>query len=73
MNATATLERCESRLLRIPGVTSVGLTEQDGKEVIVVFVTKDDPRGIPGGSAAIPAEIEGVATIVRPAIRVGPV
>jgi hypothetical protein len=66
------LRRHEAELRRLPDVSAVGLsTEEDGREVIVVFV-RQGIEDLDVVRDLVPAELEGYRTEIRPEIRVLP-
>jgi len=52
--------RHESRLMKMRGVVGVGIGVKDGKEIIRVYVTEDNPKtrgALPASLEEIPVEI----------------
>jgi hypothetical protein len=72
ISAPEALRRHETELRSVPGVTGVGLGEDDaGREVIVIFVSQS-VQDLDAMRARVPEAIDGYRTDVRPEIRVFP-
>ncbi len=71
MNIEAALKKHEAALMRLPNVTGVGLSEKNGKEVIIVFVKKKVSESALKPSEIIPKTLETYETDVKEEIRVG--
>ena len=70
MSIETTLRDHEKELLALPGVTSVGIGHEAGKEVILVFVRTNDAVGVVDEDA-VPTSLDGYDVAVRPAMRIG--
>jgi hypothetical protein len=55
----AVRRKYEGQLMQLPNVNGVGLGEKDGKEVIVVFVTRKLPESELQPNEVIPKRIQG--------------
>lgn len=72
ISAPEALRRHEAELRSVPGVTGVGLGEDDvGREVIVIFVSQS-VQDLDAMRARVPEALDGYPTEVRPEIRVFP-
>ncbi len=71
MNIEAALKKHEAALMRLPNVTGVGMSEKNGKEVIIVFVKKKVSESALQPSEIIPKTLESYETDVEEEIRVG--
>ena len=69
MTIEEVLKKHQAALSALPGVTGVGLGEQDGRPVIIVFVDSSVPE-IKLTPERIPRELEGVPVDVRESVRV---
>jgi hypothetical protein len=70
--APEVLRRHEAALRSVPGVTGVGLGEDDeGREVIVIFISQS-VRDLDAMRARVPEVLDGYRTDVRPEVRVFP-
>jgi hypothetical protein len=58
MNAEEAFNRSESRLMSIPGVVGVGMSESGGRPVISIMVNALTPEL----RSRLPANVEGVPT-----------
>ena len=54
--AKAVKRKHEARLMRIPGVVGVGITQKEGKDRICVYVKDDNPKIL----AALPRTLEEI-------------
>jgi hypothetical protein len=71
-SAPEVLRRHEAELRSVPGVTGVGLGEDDeGREVIVIFISQS-VRDLDAIRARVPEVLDGYRTDVRPEVRVFP-
>jgi hypothetical protein len=64
------LRKHEERLRRLPNVTSVGVGEDQGEQVILVFVDKKVPESELRPEEVVPTELDGYRTAVRTRISV---
>jgi hypothetical protein len=71
MDIKTVLEKRENQLLQLPNVTSVGIGEKDGKEVILVFVTHKIPESDLQPHNIVPKTLDGFKTDVVVQIVVG--
>jgi hypothetical protein len=72
ISAREALRRHEVELRSVPGVTGVGLGEDDaGREVIVIFVSQS-VQDLNAMRARVPDVLDGYRTDIRPEIRVFP-
>ena len=71
MKIDEVLRSKEAMLRRLPNVTGVGIGEEGGKEVIIVFVRQKIPESQLSNSEIVPKRLEGYETDVRPEIKVG--
>jgi len=71
MDIESALHKHEPSLLDLPHVTSVGIGERRGKQVIVVFVSTQSAEEFRKAQDSVPSLVEGYETEVRPAVRVG--
>jgi hypothetical protein len=58
------IKEYERVIISLPNVTSIGIGEKNGKESILVYVTKKIPESQLDKSAIIPKIIEGIETDV---------
>jgi hypothetical protein len=65
------MKKYEEQLMKLPNVTSVGLGEKGGTEVIIVFVRQKVHESELQSQDIIPKILEGYKTDVRIEIRVG--
>ena len=65
------VEDWRARLLNLPNVVDVAITEKDGREAILVFVSRKVPRSGLADTDVVPEQIEGYATVVDTAPNVG--
>jgi hypothetical protein len=71
-SAPEVLRRHEAELRSVPGVTGVGLGEDDeGREVIVIFISQS-VQDLDAIRARVPEVLDGYRTDVRPEVRVFP-
>lgn len=70
MDIESVLKKYEGMLMGKPNVTSVGIGEKSGKEVIIVFVRKKVPESALQPNEIIPKELEGYLTDVQTEIKV---
>jgi len=71
-SAPEVLRRHEAELRSVPGVTGVGLGEDDeGREVIVIFISQS-VQDLDAMRARVPEVLDGYRTDVRPEVRVFP-
>lgn len=61
----------EEELMRLPNVTGVGIGEEHGKEVIVVFVTHKVPESDLRPQDVVPKALDGLETDVKVQVLVG--
>jgi hypothetical protein len=71
MSIETVLRAHESELLALPGVTSVGIGDEQGKEVILLFVSRQRVDAAAAGQGGIPATLEGYEVVVRPELLIG--
>jgi len=71
MDIKTVLRKYEEQLMRLPNVTGVGIEEKEGKEVIIVFVSKKVHESELKPQEVIPKTLEGFETDVEVQIRVG--
>jgi hypothetical protein len=72
ITAPDVLRRHEAELRSVPGVTGVGLGEDDqGREVIVIFISQS-VQDLDAMRARVPEALDGYRTDVRPEVRVFP-
>jgi len=72
VSAPEVLRRHEAELRSVPGVTGVGLGEDnEGREVIVIFVSQS-VQDLDAMRTRVPEVLDGYRTDVRPEIRVFP-
>jgi hypothetical protein len=71
MTIESVMRKHEEELMQLPNVTGVGISEKNGKEIIVVFVSKKVPESQLKPSDVVPKTCEGYETDVQPEIRVG--
>jgi hypothetical protein len=67
----AAMRRYEKGLRLLSNVTGVGISEKDGKEVIVVYVKRKLPEFALKSWEMIPDELDGYRTVVREEIKGG--
>jgi hypothetical protein len=67
----AAMRRYEKGLRLLSNVTGVGISEKDGKEVIVVYVNRKLPEFALKSWEIIPDELDGYRTVVREEIKGG--
>ena len=70
MDIESALKNHEAHILRLPNVTGVGISERNGKEVIVVFVTQKIPESQLATADIIPKQLDGYETDVQVSINV---
>jgi hypothetical protein len=69
--APEVLRRHEAELRSVPGVTGVGLGEDnEGREVIVIFVSQSED--LDAMRTRVPEVLDGYRTDIRPEVRVFP-
>ena len=71
MSIEAAMRRYEKGLRLLSNVTGVGISEKDGKEVIVVYVKRKLPEFALKSWEMIPDELDGYRTVVREEIKGG--
>jgi hypothetical protein len=71
MTIERALEKHRQRLLRLSNVVGTGIGEQDGKQVILVFVRQKLPESELPPAEIVPPTLEGYKTAVQPEVRVG--
>jgi hypothetical protein len=71
MSIESVLRAHEQELLAHPHVRSVGIGHDEGKEVILVFVSPEGLEADADGSSAIPQRLDGFDLVVRPALQIG--
>ena len=71
MSIEAAMRRYEKGLRLLSNVTGVGISEKDGKEVIVVYVNRKLPEFALKSWEMIPDELDGYRTVVREEIKGG--
>lgn len=71
MDIKTVLKQHEEKLLQFPNVTGVGIGEQLGMQVIIVFVTRKVPESKLRPQEIIPKTLNGFETDVRTQISVG--
>lgn len=70
MNIEEIFRKHEQYLKSLPDVTSVGIGEADGKEVLIVFIRRGDSGTLSHASAGIPKTLDDIPVIVREEVRV---
>lgn len=71
MDIKTVLRKYEERLMRLPNVTGVGITEKNEKEVIIVFVTHKVPESDLQPHEIVPKTLDDFETDVKVQIIVG--
>ena len=71
MNIESVVQKHEERLMQLPNVTGVGISEKNERGVIVVFVKKKVPKSELQPSEMIPKILEGYETDVEIELRIG--
>ena len=71
MSIEAVLARNLDLLLDLPNVVDVAITELDGQEALLVFVSQKIPPGDLTPQERVPAVIDGFRTVVDVAPSVG--
>lgn len=71
MTIEEVLTRHRDRLLKLPNVVDLALTERDGREAILVFVSRKLPSSALSAADLVPPSVEGFPTIVDLAPCVG--
>ncbi len=69
MDAEAVLRKEQETLLKLPHVAGVGLSEDKGTPIIVVFMPEAAPEG---ARNAIPKQLQGIPVQVKPPLVIGP-
>lgn len=65
MNVAQIKQNYEDRLLELPNVTGVGIGEKQGKEAIIVFVTKKIAESNLKPEEIIPKSLDGCSVDVE--------
>jgi hypothetical protein len=71
MKIVSALKKNRKKLMRLPSVASVGVGQKNGKDVILVFVTRAAPEAAARDADEIPHILDGYEVDVREEIRVG--
>ena len=71
MSIESVMHEHEPELLQIPGVTGVGIGEERGQQIIIVFVKKQLSEDALPSSQPIPTTLEGYTVDVREELEVG--
>ena len=71
MNIEAVMRRYEKGLKLLSNVMGVGVSEKEGKEVIVVYVRKKLPQSALESWEIIPDELDGYKTVVKEEVKLG--
>jgi len=71
MDIKKVFRKYEEQLMRLPNVTGVGIGEKEGKEVIIVFVTRKVPESDLRPQDVVPKTLDGFETDVKVQIVVG--
>ena len=71
MDIKTVLRKYEEQLLRLPNVTGVGIGKKEGKEVIIVFVTKKVHGSELKPQEVVPKTLDSFETDVEVQIIVG--
>jgi hypothetical protein len=70
MDIQSVFRKHEASLMKLPDVTGVGIGEEAGKEVIIVFVKEKAAESAKGPQSRIPKNLEGYEVKVQVEIRV---
>jgi hypothetical protein len=65
LNIQDALAKHQDRLMTLPNVTGAGIGEREGKDVIVVFVTRRVDASSLRPEEVVPKTLEGFTTDVR--------
>lgn len=71
MTVEDVVARHAQSLMRLPNVVDVAITEKDGREAVLVFVSQKLPLKTLPPQDVIPPIIDGYATVVRTPLSVG--
>lgn len=71
MDANAVLNKHEKFLLKHRNVTDIGISEANGEEFIIVFVSKKLPESELKLEDIVPKNLDGVRIKVEPEIKIG--
>jgi hypothetical protein len=70
LDIKSVLKKHEESLLKLPDVTGVGIGEEAGKEVIIVFVKEKSAKSLKEPQPIVPKNLEGYEVRVEAEIRV---
>jgi hypothetical protein len=70
MDIKSVLKKHEESLMKLPDVTGVGIGEEAGKEVIIVFVKEKAAKSLKGSQSIVPKNLEGYEVKVQVEIKV---
>jgi hypothetical protein len=71
MTVVSALKKNRKKLLRLPDVTSVGVGQKNGKDVILVFVKRGGAQMTARSADTIPQTVDGYEVDIHEEIKVG--